>query len=91
MDDRVTELPWDEIASWFPKGMLPWVKRHFPDKWMELLSREKELNRASFDMNEDKTKELLIQYRDFVRFMVNEFEARKDRRKRLRERSEVVR
>ena len=77
MDDRVTELPWDEIASWFPKGMVPWLKKNYPDRWDELLSLEKELNEASFEFNEGRIQELLIQYRDFARSLAQEFEARK--------------
>ena len=66
----------DEISSWYPKGMIPWLKRSHPDKWDELLALEKELNRASLDRDEVKTEELLTQYRDFVRSMANGFEAR---------------
>jgi hypothetical protein len=71
------DIPFDEIASWYPKGMVPWLKRNHPDKWGELLSIEKELNQASFDLDEERTAELLTEYRDFVRSMVDEFESRK--------------
>ncbi|HMK77621.1 MAG TPA: hypothetical protein VK568_15780 [Thermodesulfobacteriota bacterium] len=77
MNDRITDLPFDEIANWYPKGMIPWLKRNHLDKWGELLSIEKELNGASFDLDEQRTAELLAEYRDFVKSMADEFESRK--------------
>ncbi len=78
--NNLLDLPFDEIASWFPRGLTAWLKRSHPDKWSEFLSIEKELNRASFELNESRTEELLIQYRDFVRAMTQEFESRKNGR-----------
>jgi len=80
MTENLTELPWDEIAGWFPHGMIPWMKRNYPDRWDELLSIEKELNAASMALDEDRTANRLTQYRDFVLSMRGEFESRKKRR-----------
>ncbi len=86
--ENLLELPFDEIATWFPKGLVSWMKRKHPDKWAELLSIEKELNEASFGMDEGKTNELLIKYRDFASFMAREFELRKGEGKERRKGNE---
>lgn len=82
------DISFDEIASWFPTGLTAWMKRNLRDKWDEFLALEKELNKASFDMDEGRAQELLIKYRAFVKDMADEFESRRNtKRKNGRSRS----
>jgi hypothetical protein len=83
MDDQnLIELPWEEISSWFEKGMVPWIKRHNPPQWAALLDLEEELNEISLSTDQEKIEGVLQRYKDLVFEIRGEYRTRNGKKKR---------
>lgn len=73
MDSSHIDSTLQEINKYYHRGTLPWIKKNRPEWWREIISLEKEINRASLFNDMTKLEKLLEAYRVLIFKMVKTF------------------
>jgi len=80
---RMAEIPFNEIADLFSRGMVRWLKVRYPILYGEMIGLVKAINEASEAEDEDEFEDLVQRYKAFVLKLRQEFDEGKGKRGRV--------